>query len=106
MFKLNNQAEYTGTSLRGYINTSYKDLVRVFGEPLESDGYKVSGEWVFQDDAGNIITLYDWKATNLYDEDYPSLETFRSQPESEFHIGGKPGIDVDKFCLWLLNQLT
>ena len=35
----------TGTSLRGYVDTSYANLVPLFGEPDEGDEYKVDAEW-------------------------------------------------------------
>lgn len=78
-----------GSSLKGLMLARYCDLVCLLGEPDVCDMYKVSGEWVLQDDEGNIVTLYDWKSTNLYDPDYPSVAEFRDSMEfQEFHVGG------------------
>jgi hypothetical protein len=104
--KLNNDADVCGTSLIGHVNTSYAKLVKAFGEPIESDGYKVSGEWVFEDDDGNVFTLYDWKSTNLYDPGYPSISEFRARPEARFHIGGNNKSAVLDFERWLFAQIS
>jgi len=106
MFKVNNNANVCGTSLKGYITTSYTKLVQLFGEPVESDGYKVSGEWLFEDNKGNVFTIYDWKATALYDSGYnPTVEEFRQLPSYEFHIGGNNGSYGD-FLQWLESELS
>lgn len=53
----------TGTSLKGYINATYNQLVEVLGEPAydtpSGDG-KVQVEWVVSF-KGDIFTIYDWK---------------------------------------------
>ncbi len=78
-----------GTSLRGHFICSYQDLVRVFGEPnCEGDEYKVSTEWVISDIEGNVWTIYDYKMTDLYDDNTMTVEEFRNLPEYEWHIGG------------------
>ena len=77
MFKVVNEFG-GGTSLIGHIRVSYAQLFKVFGEPQECDGYKVSGEWTLKDHNGTIITIYDWKCTSLYDEEYPSVSDFRN----------------------------
>lgn len=81
-----------GTSLSGEIETSYKTLVKLFGKPnSQGDEYKVSSEWVLEDDLGNIATIYDYKATNLYDEGAPSVAQFRKLPSYSWHIGTSKG---------------
>ena len=74
-------------SLSERIIVSYSDLVSLFGEPEESDGCLVSGEWVLQDGHGEVVTIYDYKSTELYDEILPSVEEFRSYERQRFHIG-------------------
>jgi len=78
----------TGTSLQGYITTTYDNLVEKFGEPVykaERDGFsdKVWTEFQleFEDEEGYIIkaTIYDWK------EEGPG--TARNG-EYRWHIGG------------------
>ena len=88
-FQVNPKADTNGTSLQGYFNCSYKVLEAIFGEPVKSDEYKVSTEWVFEDvETGDVYTLYDWKETNLYSPNYPSVDEFRSLKSYEWHIGG------------------
>lgn len=78
-----------GTHLQGYVTAVYSDLEEILGQPEECDGYKVSGEWTLTDSDGNVVTLYDWKSTELYDPDYPSVSQFRRDPNpQEFNIGG------------------
>lgn len=77
-----------GTSLCGYVKTSYSKLVELFGEPnSDGDGYKVSTEWVLKCHKG-IVTIYDYKSTALYDDETLSVEAFRELPEYNWHIGG------------------
>ena len=77
----------SGSSIYVYVAPSI--LVARLGEPDESDGFKVSGEYTFKAPNGGIITLYDWKCTSLYDPDAESPENFwRSQDTREFNIGG------------------
>lgn len=75
------------TSLIGYIEASPAELVRLFGKPCESDGYKVSGEYLFKI-WDTYVTLYDWKMTSLYDEDYIKPEDFwKSEERYTFNVG-------------------
>ena len=79
-------------------------LVEVFGKPMESDGYKVSGEYLFVGDNDEVFTVYDWKSTSLYDPDLNSPEQFWSYSSPEyFSVGGKS--DPDSFVTWLLRKL-
>lgn len=68
-FKLNNKSNASGTSLQGYAKASPADVVKLFGEAEDGDGYKVSHEYTFQavGKPNVIFTLYNWKCTNLYD---------------------------------------
>lgn len=80
--------EYAGSGLQGYVNLSYKELRKIFGAPLHSDGYKVSTEWCIKDVVtGRTFSLYDYKETNLYDSDLPSVRKFRQLPSYDWHIG-------------------
>lgn len=80
--------DYAGTSLLGYMEASYRDLVRVLGKPnAEGDQYKVSTEWVVTF-AGRTFTIYDYKVTRLYDRGGISVKAFRALPKFEWHIGG------------------
>jgi hypothetical protein len=100
-------ADRDGTCLVGNVVCRYKDLERAFGKPIEADGYKVSGEWVFiSRDGKRVFTVYDWKMTSLYDEDYPSVDQFRSSDKRVmFNIGGEYGTDSKEFEAWLSKQI-
>ena len=72
----------TGTSLSGYIDITYKQLVETLGEPTFDDASgddKVQKEWVVEFE-GNIYTIYDWKT---YDVDYTMNEL------DKFNVGSK-----------------
>ena len=60
---------YAGTSLQGYITTSYDKLVEAFGEPDLEPSDKTTCEWHIEftvvDEYGDEVmipaTIYDWK---------------------------------------------
>lgn len=69
-----------GTGFQGYLpeGTTYRDIVRVFGEPQlgESDDKKIKAEWVGKIN-GLIFTIYDYKSKVVPEEN------------TDWHIGGK-----------------
>lgn len=94
-----------GTSLKGYITTTFGALEKAFGAPHDSDGYKVSGEWCFHDDDGNEFTIYDWKRTSLYDSEYPTVSELRNSTKpDDFNIGGDSG-DIAAFIKFLESKV-
>jgi hypothetical protein len=103
-YKLNPSAGTNGTHLIGYIETRYESLIKAFGNPLGSDGHKISGEWFFTDEDGGVFTIYDWKATDLYDKNLPSVDQFREYPAYEFNIGGHSQKNVEEFKAWVKEQ--
>jgi hypothetical protein len=106
MFKLSQEADAVGTSLACCVNIAPAKLVKLFGKPQEMDGYKVSGEYLFTDDAGNVFTVYDWKSTSLYSSEYmkPSKLWAMTEPW-EIHIGAAGG-DWKAFRDWLLVEVA
>ena len=113
-FKLDPNANASGTHLVGEIELPPKQLVDAFGEPGEGDDYKVSGMYIFTDDGGNVFTVYDWKATSLFEEGSdPDEEDFAMSPEAfwgnwnpeTLNIGGHDKTNVEAFKSWLLAQL-
>ncbi len=72
------------TSLMGYVDTSYKQLKKVFGDPDEGDGYKVDAEWniVFED--GTVATIYNYKDGKNYNGPSGTATT----KITDWHIGG------------------
>ena len=105
-FRLDPKANITGTHLVGYIEAQPFVLVAVFGKPHESDGYKVSGEYVFSNDRGEVFTLYDWKSTSLYfGPGAPTPEEFwESDVVHELNIGGKT--DAKEFIEWFVETVN
>lgn len=66
-----NKNRANGTSLQGYVTTTYDKLVKILGYPLpgSSDG-KTTCEWILEFEDNTIATIYDWKLSstpkNLY----------------------------------------
>lgn len=77
--KLHDIQEYedfpSGTSLQGYVNTTYSKLKDAFGVPHIFDGDKTNVEWVLLID-GVIATIHDWKEERVPHGEY------------QWHIGG------------------
>lgn len=106
MFQLNPEANINGTSLQGYVRVAAADLVARFGQPEKSDGYKVSGEYLFTDETGRVFTIYEYKETSLYDGDGPSPQAFWSSTVPfNFHIGAMSKDGVDTFAAWIQEQV-
>lgn len=96
----------SGTSLQSYIAVKPVALLWVFGKPLEGDQYKVSGEYVFKHRSGEVITLYDWKSTTLYEDGVIEPKKFWTSPKNyEFHIGAKGFDYINDFQEWLPNEI-
>lgn len=63
---IDTEASAGGTSLMGYIKTTYDEIVEVFGEPryTSSGDDKVTAEWNLEFEVGGeyvTATIYDWK---------------------------------------------
>lgn len=78
------------TSLQGYMpdNTTYQQLVNVFGEPNSDVGenFKVDIQWFGTLD-GNIFTIYNYKTGHSYLED--KGKDVEQMIGANWHIGGK-----------------
>lgn len=96
-----------GTSRMGEILIAPVDLILAFGQPGESDGFKVSGEYTFHDEKSDVVfTMYDWKSTNLYDSEYPSPEELWSMTKPiHINIGGNHKGDVEEFKRMVLDHI-
>ena len=93
------------TSLIGHIEASPAELVRLFGKPCYSDGFKVSGEYLFKI-WDTYVTLYDWKMTSLYDEDYIKPEDFwKSEERYIFNVGSNKTEDTGDTIYSLLQLI-
>lgn len=69
----------SGTSLVGYVNTTYSKLFEKFGEPFD-DGYKTDAEWAIEFSDGKVATIYNWKNGKNYN--------------------GSEGLDLDDITVW------
>jgi len=96
----------SGTSLKTHITVSYPKLIELFGQPDEGCGYKVSGEFTFEASNGELVTLYDWKSTSLYDGLSQSPQQLRERTSVELNIGGNNAITAQIFALWLQGSLA
>ena len=105
MFKLNQDGNVNGTCRQSEVMASPSRLVDLFGEPEFCDGYKVSGEYIFEGENGEVFTLYDWKSTSLYNPTYgtPPEMFWAGRKPVQFNVGGH-GYAGD-FVQWLKNKL-
>lgn len=93
------------TARVGHIEASPAELVRLFGKPLKSDGYKTSGEYLFKI-WDRYITLYDWKATSLYNDSLPSPEDYwKNEERVIFNVGSQHGTNDSGYTVYLLLDL-
>lgn len=83
-FKETPNSNVVGTFFQGYIDVSYQRLVEIFGEPQESDGYKVDAQWnlIFSDKT--VATIYNYKdGKNYLGDDGDDVKDIR-----DWHVGG------------------
>ena len=93
------------TARVGHIEASPAELVRLFGKPLKSDGYKTSGEYLFKIH-DRYITLYDWKRTSLYDDSLPSPADYWKNEERVILNVGSQHLEHDSgYTVYLLLDL-
>ena len=103
-FKTHNQTEvpFAGTHLQGYVDTTYDDLVSLFGEPVRSyPGSKVDWQWAILFDNGVIATVYNWKNGPSYMG--PAGKT--KDQITEWHIGGLDTKSVSMVLLAMASTL-
>ena len=79
-----------GTSLQGYVDADYKVLKKLFGKPLEGDGYKVDAEWVVVFDNKIVATIYNYKDG----KNYNGASGLNKTQIRDWHIGGNSKIAV------------
>ena len=91
------------------IRTRYKTLVALLGEPngADDDDRKIiTTSWLLQhSEAGDVVRLHDWKATDRYRSCLPTIEKFRSLPSYYWHITAEQEETAMLFKLWLENRL-
>ena len=70
------EGEPWGTSLQGYVKTTFAALVATMGKPHECNGDKVTVQWCWTLESGESFTVYDWKQCSTPKGEY------------QWHIGG------------------
>lgn len=86
-----------GTSFRGYVLSTYEQLLLAFGKPTSSgDGYKIDVEWIIDTPHG-VATIYNYKNGQAY----MGESGLRLDQIFEWHVGGKN----DKTYKWVKRKL-
>ena len=109
-FKLiNNRELANGTSLIGHLELIPSKVIETFGNPQTGDDYKVSGEYLFKQIKvpNDVITLYDWKWTTLYDEGNPYTpeEFWELNKPITLNVGGRKKEMFNSFKDWIKSEL-
>ena len=74
-----NEMKSNGTSLKGYVETTYKNITKKLGEESfyeNSSEEKTQSEWILEFKDGKIATIYNYKTGRTPIEKY------------DWHIGG------------------
>lgn len=107
-FKLVNDKENinkftAGTSKIGNVDLIPNKIVLKFGNPIIGDGWKVSGQYVFETNKKEPITLYEWKWTTSYDKSNPfSPKGFWMLDKPiKFSVGGHSKSNFYDFEQWI-----
>jgi hypothetical protein len=73
-----------GSSLRGEVIATYKELTDLFGAPTSGDGNKVEAHWAVKFSDGTVATVYNWKDG----KSYLGEQGKEVKDITEWHIGG------------------
>ena len=83
--------ELNMSSLQGYIETSYRDLVACFGLPVAGfDDFKCDCEWNIKFADGVCVSIYNWKNG----KNYCGAAGLAVEDITHWHIGGHRGTDA------------
>jgi len=86
-FKNNPYASVSGTCLQGYIREDFHNLVKIFGDPTDGDGYKQDAEFIIEykdGDKTKVATIYNYKNGRNYNGDSAP----KRQNIFEWNVGG------------------
>jgi len=81
------------------VDVSYDKLVELFGKPDHPDwSWKTNFQWLLEDENGNFLRIYDWKALehDMDDEDVKNSDSFK------WMIGGFDKKDAKKLKNYIL----
>jgi Ca2+-binding EF-hand superfamily protein len=105
-YKLDREAPTKGVRLQSYLEMPFERLVARFGEPRCGDGVSTLNQWVFSDASGNVYSVYDWKATTMWDRSLVSPARFRELPVYRWHIGAYNRAPWEPFKSWIFNEVA
>lgn len=101
-------SKVSGSSLQTYTPVlPFSRLVALFGPPnSQGDGYKVSTEWVLEEIAtGDVVTIYDWKETSLYDGFGRTPDELRTDLHgTQWHIGAYSKEPAERLVRYITTQ--
>src|SRR3954471_3503910 len=105
VFRVNPLANADRTHRIGVCEFPPAFLMGTFGPHDKGDGLRSSGGWIFENDAGDVFTLYEYMQTQLSlgrRSGAPAVSDFWSQTTpATFHIGGRETSNVETFRTWL-----
>ena len=78
------EIDINGTSLQGYINCSYDELVKAFGEPHSTNENKTNAEW----DVAFHRAPYDNAVATIYNAAVFGGDSMNVSDITEWHIAG------------------
>ena len=87
--KIDDGTEINGTSLQGFVEATYEELVDIFGEPSHThtpeELEKTQAEWWLLFSDGTIATIYDWKS--IYPpEEVPTWNIGGHDMDAEYQV--------------------
>lgn len=108
MFTLTPYTQIIGTTAITKILLPPKFFLDHFGTPQTDDNYKVSGQYIFTNEKGELFVIYDWKATTLYHGENSGVSTpekfWKSYKLEDFLIGGRHNSNPKDFIKWLVDE--
>jgi hypothetical protein len=94
-----NRNKLVGTSLTGYLNLNYEEIVSIFGKPnSKGDQYKVDWEWVFSLN-DSPIAIYNYKTGPSY-----GCKGVKEKDIEHWHIGSKYGYDLQMLEDYIIQE--
>jgi len=90
-----------------FLNVAPKALAILFGKPDAGDDHKISGRYTFETPNDGLIQIFDFKATTLYECEYPRPSEFWEQttPHSFCLSGDSLGSEkIRSFQIWINKQ--
>jgi len=88
-----------GTCYQATIESNYNDLVEIWGQPSKGDNYKTEAEWVIRLPNGKVATIYNYKNSRAYADQYPEITSVH-----EWNIGGHSAEVVDKLLGMMIGR--